>query len=92
MIPTTSDINSVGAAQLSLDHIWRHHGLPEEIISDCGTQFVSQFMCKLNKLLGIKTAASIAYHPQTGGQTEREGHKLSVRSDVLFGEVVNFIE
>ena len=67
VIPTTSDINSVGVARLFRDHIWRHHGLPEAIISDCGTQFVSQFVRELNKLLGIKTAAPTAYHPQTDG-------------------------
>ena len=47
--PTTSDINSVGVARLFWDYIWRQHGLPKEIISDCGTQFVSQFMHELNK-------------------------------------------
>ena len=46
------------------------HGLPEEVISNCGTHFISQFMRELNKLLGIKIAASTAYHPQTDGQTE----------------------
>ena len=70
VIPTTSDINSVGVAWLFWDYIWRQHGLPEEVISDCRTQFVSQFICQLNKLAGIKTIASTAYHPQTDGQTE----------------------
>ena len=76
VIPTTSDINSVGVARLFQDYILRHHGLPEEIISDHGTQFVSQFMRELNKLLGIKTAASTAYHPQTDGQTERINQEI----------------
>ena len=44
VIPTTSDVNSVGIARLFCDHIWKLHGLPEEVISDRGTQFVSQFM------------------------------------------------
>ena len=44
VIPTTSDVNSVGITRLFHDHIWKLHGLPEEVISDCGTQFVSQFM------------------------------------------------
>ena len=46
------------------------HGLPEEVISDQGTQLISQFMQELSKLLGVKVAASTAYHPQTDGQTE----------------------
>jgi len=45
-------------------------GLPEEVISDRGPQFVSNFMRGLSEILGIKVAASMAYHPQTDGQTE----------------------
>src|SRR3979490_147775 len=70
VIPTTSDVNSVGIARLFCNHIWKLHGLPEEVISYHGTQFVSQFMPELNKLLGIKVATSTAYHPQSDGQTE----------------------
>ena len=33
-------------------------------------------MKELNRLLGIKTAASIAYHPQTDGQTERANQEI----------------
>ena len=44
VIPTTSYVHPVGIAQLFHDHVWKLHGLPEEVISDCGTQFVSQFM------------------------------------------------
>jgi len=35
-----------------------------------------QFMCKLYHLLGIKIAASTAYHPQTDGQTEHVNQEL----------------
>ena len=76
VIPTTSDVNSVGIAWLFCDHVWKLHGLPEEVISDCGTQFVSQFMQELNKLLGIKVAASTAYHPQSDGQTEQVNKEI----------------
>src|SRR3979490_1841602 len=33
VIPTTSDVNSVGIAQLFCNHVWKLH-LPEEVISD----------------------------------------------------------
>ena len=71
-MPTTctTDVNSLGVACLFQDHIWRNHGLPEEIISDWGMVFISGFSDALGKLLGMKLAPSTAYHPQTDGQTE----------------------
>ena len=69
-ITTMSDITSLGVAQLFRDGVWKLHGLPKEVISDRGPQFVSNFMPGLSKILGIKIAASMAYHPQTDGQTK----------------------
>ena len=40
------------------------------MISDWGPQFAAELMKELNKLLGIQTKLSTAYHPQTDGQTE----------------------
>ena len=33
---TVTTITAVGAANLYLQHIWKHHGLPQKVISDCG--------------------------------------------------------
>jgi len=52
------------------------HGLPESIISDRGPQFVAELMRELNEMLGIKSKLSIAFHPQTDGQTERINQEL----------------
>src|SRR5882724_7454957 len=76
VIPTTSDVMVSRVAQLFRDHIWKLHGLPEEVISDQGTQFVSNFTCNLSQLLGIKVATSTAYHPQTDGQTKRVNQEV----------------
>jgi hypothetical protein len=75
-IPTTSALSAEGAARLFRDHIWKSHGWPKKIISDRGTQFAAKFTAELNKLLGIDTALSTAYHPQTDGQTERTNQEL----------------
>ena len=40
------------------------------VIGDRGPQFMSNFMCGLSKILGIKVVASMAYHLQTDSQTE----------------------
>lgn len=47
------------------------HGLLKKVISDRGPQFASKFMMDLNCILGITTALSTAYHPQTDRQMER---------------------
>ena len=75
-IPTTSDVTSLGVTQLFQDSVWKLHGLPEEVISDRGPQFVSKFMRGLSEILRIKIAASTAYHPQTDSQTERVNQEV----------------
>jgi len=52
------------------------YGLSENIISDRGPQFTAEVMRELNKLLGIDTKLSMAFHPQTDGQTERMNQEL----------------
>jgi len=76
IIPTTKEMNSLGLAHLYQDHIWKLHGLPNMVISDCGDQFASGFMKELNKILGINTKLLTAYHPQADGQMERLNQEL----------------
>ena len=71
-----SNITSLGVAWLFRDSVWKLHGLPEEVISGRGPQFVSNFMWGLSEILGIKVAASTAYHPQTDSQTERVNQEV----------------
>ena len=75
-IPTFTSLAASGAARLFRDHVWTQHGWPKKIISDRGQQFAAKFTLELNKLLGIQTALSTAYHPQTDGQTERTNQEL----------------
>lgn len=70
-IPTTATVTSEGLAKLFFDKIFKHHGLPESIISDRGTTFNSRFSKELCSLLNIAQNISTAYHPETDGQTER---------------------
>jgi hypothetical protein len=74
--PTTGEVDSVGIARLYRDNVWRHHGIPEIVISDRGSVFVSKFARELNRLLDIKTSPSTAFHPQTDGQTERINQEI----------------
>ena len=63
-------------ARLFRDNVWKLHGLPESVISDREPQFVTGLTRELNKMLGIETKLSIAYHPQTDKQTERTNQEL----------------
>jgi hypothetical protein len=75
-IPIHAETDSLGLAKIFRDHIWRHHGLPEQVITDRGATFISTFMRDLNHLLGIQTSPSTAFHPQTDGQTERVNQEI----------------
>ena len=46
-------------------------GLPEEILTDRGSNFTSDLMEKLFQMLGICGVRTSAYHPQTDGMVER---------------------
>jgi len=50
--------------------------LPESVVSDRGPQFAAELTRELNRMLGIKTKLSTAFHPQTDGQTERMNQEL----------------
>ncbi|GBG62855.1 hypothetical protein CBR_g32438, partial [Chara braunii] len=47
------------------------HGVPEDIVSDLDTRFMSAFWTALMQESGTKMKPSSARHPQTDGQTER---------------------
>ena len=64
-------VTARGLATLFRDNVWKLHGLLETALSDKEPQFPAEFMWELNNILGIQTKLSMAYHPQTDGQTER---------------------
>jgi len=75
-IATTEKTSAEGLAKLFRDHVWKLHGLLENIISDRGVQFAVGMMKELNNLLEIQTKLSTAYYLQTDGQTERVNQEL----------------
>jgi hypothetical protein len=75
-IATNHNVTGRGIAQLFLDHVFKHHGLPKTVISDRDPRFTGHFWRSLHGLLGIKLAMSTANHPQTDGQTERTNRTL----------------
>jgi len=75
-IPTTEKTSAEGLARLFRDNVWKLHGLPKSIVSDRGLQFIAGIIWELNRMLGIKSKLSTAFHPQTNRQTERVNQEL----------------
>jgi hypothetical protein len=75
-IPCHKTITAEQTADLFIHHVLRLHGLPEEVISDRGPQFVAKFWKRMLELLGVTLKLSSAFHPQTDGQTERVNQVL----------------
>ena len=69
-------VTAEGAARLFLHQVWKLHGLLKYVISDYGPQFVARFTQELYRLLGIKLASSMVWHPQTDRQTKHVNQKL----------------
>jgi len=76
-------------AKLYIENLMKLHGVPKTIVSDRGTQFISQFWRSFHKSLGTKLLHSTAYHPQTDGQTERINQILE---DMLRACALNYPE
>ena len=69
-IPCNKTTTALDTAKLYLFHVWKDHGLPHTIVSDCSLQFALQVIMDLCKRLGISSKRSMVHHPQMDGQTE----------------------
>ncbi|GKE01114.1 putative reverse transcriptase domain-containing protein, partial [Tanacetum coccineum] len=66
--------------RLYTDEIVARHGVLVSIISDRDAQFTSRLWQTFQKALGTQLDMSMAYHPQTNGQSE---HKIQTLKDML---------
>jgi hypothetical protein len=55
-------------AKLFLSHVYKHHGMPQAIISDRDHIFTSTLWQELFKLAKVDLRMSTACHPQSDGQ------------------------
>ena len=64
------NIDTETVAEALLD-LYSRVGIPEEVLSDLGTQFVSECMQKVSRLLSIRRLTTTPYHPICNGLTEK---------------------
>ncbi len=65
-------INALGLAEMIINVVVRHYGVPKSIVMDRGSLFMSKFWSLLCYFLGIKKKLSTVFYPQIDGQTERQ--------------------
>ncbi|KAI2662144.1 Transposon Tf2-9 polyprotein [Labeo rohita] len=71
-----------------IDHVFRLHGLPTDVVSDRGPQFVSKFWREFCRLLGATVSLSSGFHPQSNGQTERANQDLERTLRCMVAEIL----
>ena len=76
LLPCNKTITAEETAKLLLNNLYKRFGLPDKIISDRGPQFTSKSFVELLKILGIKSALSTAFHPQTDRTTEQVNQEI----------------
>ena len=76
LLSYTMEIISEDTASIGMREVFRHHGLPDNIISDRGPQFISKFWKHLFKMLKVTCNLSSGYHPQMDGWVERTNQTL----------------
>jgi transposase InsO family protein len=70
-IPVKTTYSGAQLAELYMLWIVCLHGVPKKIVSNRGTQFTSWSWKRLHESMDTKLNFSLAYHPQTDGQTKR---------------------
>ncbi|KAI3356746.1 hypothetical protein L3Q82_003429 [Scortum barcoo] len=76
VIPLRKLPSAKETAQVMIDNIFCIYGLPTDIVSDRGPQFISVFWKEFCHLLGATVSLSSGYHPESTGQTEHLNQEL----------------
>ncbi len=71
--PEAYPLREVTAKQVAnaLLRLFTQVGIPKEVLTDQGPNFMSRSLQQVYQLLGIKRARTTPYHPQTDGLVER---------------------
>lgn len=76
LAPTFDTVTAEGTADLFFNNVWKHHGLPDDLVTDRGSVFTGSYFTEVLRLVGTKHNRTTAYHPQSDGQTERVNRVL----------------
>ncbi|KAH9078578.1 hypothetical protein Ae201684P_019659 [Aphanomyces euteiches] len=71
------DLKTSTFTRVLIDEVLCRYGVPERLLSDRGTNFVSELAHSMYKVLGIDKLSSAAGHPQSQGLVERFNSTLA---------------
>ena len=74
--PVKVTIDAPELAEVILDVVVQHHGLPNSIVSNRGLLFTSEFWSSLCYFLSIKQRLSTAFYLQTNSQMEQQNSTI----------------
>eukprot|EP00171_Calliarthron_tuberculosum_P007413 IDg7413t1 len=69
-VPSKGTDDALQAARSFFNTVFRHHGLPDTIVSDRDPKFTARFWKELMHRCGVSLCMSTSHHPQTDGASE----------------------
>ena len=80
-----SGISTIEVAE-ALCSIYSRVGVPKQVVHDQGSQFMSDVMAEVSRLLSVQNLVSSPYHPQCNGLVERFNGTLKAMLKKLCAE------
>ena len=84
--PVKVTIDAPGLAEVIINVLICHHGLPDSIVTDKGSLFTSKFWSLLCYFRSIKRRLSTAFYPQINSQTKWQNSIM----EAYFQAFINF--
>ena len=76
-VASLPDQTAESVAKAFIKNIITRHGVPEKVLTDQGTNFMSDLMASLYKQCGVTRIRTSAYRPQCDGMVERVNRTLA---------------
>ncbi|KAH9109248.1 hypothetical protein AeMF1_015659, partial [Aphanomyces euteiches] len=70
------DLKTSTFSRTLIDEVLCRFGVPNRLLSDCGSNFISELAETMYTTLGIHKLTSAPYHPQSQGLVERFNHTI----------------
>uniref|UniRef100_A0A674DKD0 Gypsy retrotransposon integrase-like protein 1 n=1 Tax=Salmo trutta TaxID=8032 RepID=A0A674DKD0_SALTR len=76
LIPLPGLPTALQTAEALFTHVFRHYGVPEDIVSDRGPQFTCRVWRAFMERLGVSVSLTSGFHPESNGQVERVNQEV----------------